>query len=83
MKQFLIALEDIEHATEEFRVFDLSLASAAIAVENLRLRVRQIEEIPFEADSKVPSLQKMTLEEAEKYKIHGPHDADIFSPEDR
>jgi len=78
VKLFLVTLVDMDQRDHEFCQYNASLAELATNVQNLGLRMRAIEEVPNYSDTCAPALSNMTIGEAEKFRVHGPHDADVF-----
>ena len=79
MKLFIITVTDDKQQDAEFCQFNESLATIATIASNMKFRVRAIEEIPQGTTPlPFPTFHQMAIGEAEKYRIHGPHDADVF-----
>jgi len=69
MKQFIITLSKHDGETEEFRQFSLDLVGVAIQLDNLKLRVRAIEEIPYEEDPGLPAVMQLSHRESRAFQI--------------
>ena len=80
MKLFIVTLAANFGGDSEFIQESDSLAQLAKIVTNMGLRVRAIEEIPPGAFADgLETLSQIPIGVAEKFRIHGPGDADIFA----